>query len=152
MKDQCEMVLDKFHYIHWAPRSCGGSRGDQLLCAVVWCCVQQYWLDLGTSVLGHGVSFHKESESVSVSVNIPGLNSCAHSTLFLAWPRETPRRRQVGLVEQWKCLSLCLCWFPISSRYWFRCPAVVGSLSDLSCKQISPSQVSSGAKISFYKH
>lgn len=143
-----EVVLDKFHYIHWAPKGCGGGRGDY---PFISCCV--LWFDgVHSSIdwIWAPVSLVMES-ALTKSQNrcLSGLNSWARSTLFLAWPRGTPRRRQVGLVEQWKCLCLCLCWFLISSRCRVRCAVVVGSLSDLSCKQISPSQVSSGAKFHF---
>lgn len=146
------MVSNEFHCIFWASKGCGGVREvypflHHLLCAVVLWHTQQCQLELGTSVLGHGVSSPKESESVSVCVNIPGLKPFAYSTVFLAWPRETPRRRQVGLAEQWKCLCLRQCRFPTSSRSRLRFAVVFGSLPEFSCKQISPSQVSLGAKL-----
>lgn len=46
--------------------------------------------------------------------------------------------------------SVCQRWFPMSSRSRLRFAVVVGSLSEFSCKQISPSQVSLGAKIPFF--
>lgn len=109
------MTSGEFHCIYWAPKDCSGRKEDD---PFIRCCALGFYSRAAggwrLAALGMelGASTPEGAESMSLCVNHPGLKLCGCLTLFLAWPGETPSRRQVWLAELWRCL-----WLP-----WLRLP------------------------------